>query len=186
MSVFPIDEKPPTGADSLPEAAAYEHLKDTMGRFRTQSLFVEHKHESYPAPFTLKPYDHRGAKSMYILYMDAGDPTEYTQAIAMLGSWRHWTILTNTQWFKPIVMEWRDELKVKFESDRYREMVSVTEECKGTPQGVSATKWLAERYSKVSKPKRGRPSKIEKAASLQHDKEEDALVAEEAQRLSTL
>ena len=173
----------PKGVTSLPSAAAYEHLKDTMGRFRTQSLFIEHKHESYPAPFTLKDYDNKGAISMYQMYMDAGDPTEYTQAIAMLGSWKHWQLLTSTNWFKPTVEQWRDELKVKFESDRYREMKEVTETCKGTPQGVSATKWLAERYSRVSSPKRGRPSKAEKARHIKQESEETRILTEDAKRI---
>lgn len=120
---------------------------------------------------------------MYRLYMDAGDPTEYSQAIAMLGSWKHWQALTSSEWFQEIVNNWRDELKIKFESDRYREMKEVTETCKGTPQGVQATKWLAERYSCVEKPKRGRPSNAEKAKHLKQTSEEVSLLEEEAKRL---
>jgi len=173
----------PKGVKALPTAAAYDSLKDSTGRFRTQSLFIEYKHPKYPAPFTLKDYDHKGALSMYRLYMDAGDPTEYSQAIAMLGSWRHWKALTSSEWFSEVVNKWRDELKIKFESDRYREMKDVTETCKGTPQGVSATKWLAERYSNVEKPKRGRPSKAEKESHLRESSQEDQLLKEEAERL---
>ena len=154
-----------------------------MGRPRTQSLFVEMKHDKYPAPFTLKPYDHKGRMSMYRKYMEIGDPTEYTQAIGLLGSWKHWQLLTRTDWFKPYITEWRDELKTKFESDRYREMQEVADTQKGTPQGVQATKWLAERYSKVEAPKRGRPSKVEKKAAIKEAVKEDELLNEEAQRL---
>lgn len=166
-----------------PGAAAYDHLKDSMGRFRTQSLFVEHKHDKYPAPFTLKDYDHNGGLSLYQRYMDTADPTEYSFAIAMFGSWRHWQVLTSTKWFAPTIKRWRDELSVKFESDRFQEMRDVAETCKGTPQGVQATKWLAERYSAVSKPQRGRPSKAEKASALKQETEEAKLLAEEAERL---
>ena len=173
----------PKGTNSIPDADAYASLKDSMGRPRTQSLFVEMKHDKYPAPFTLKPYDHRGRMSMYRKYMEIGDPTEYSQAIGLLGSWEHWKTLCAAEWFKPYVEKWRDELATKFESDRYREMAEVAETCKGTPQGVQATKWLAERYSKVEKPKRGRPSKAEKKAALKESLEEDELTAEEAQRI---
>jgi len=173
----------PKGTNSLPDADAYEALKDSMGRFRTQSLFVEMKHDKYPAPFTLKTYDHKGRMSMYRKYMEIGDPTEYSQAIGLLGSWKHWQLLCECAWFKPHINEWRDELKTKFESDRYREMSEVAETHKGTPQGVQATKWLAERYSKVEPPKRGRPSKAEKARKLKEMTEEDQLLNEEAERL---
>ena len=178
--VIPI----PEGDNTLPDADAYQVLKDSMGRPRTQSLFIEFKHDKYPAPFTLKPYDHKGRMSMYRKYMEIGDPTEYTQAIGLLGSWEHWKQLTNCEWFKPYIEKWRDELKVKFESDRYREMQDVAETHKGTTVGVQATRWLAERYSS-SQPnvKRGRPSKAEKKAALKEELEEQELLAEEAERL---
>ena len=174
----------PKGTNTLPDADAYASLKDSMGRPRTLSLFVEHKHDKYPAPFTLKPYDHRGRMSMYRKYMEIGDPTEYSQAIGLLGSWEHWVTLTSAEWFKPYVEKWRAELKVKFESDRFREMCEVAETHKGTPQGVQATKWLAERYSDPKQTtKRGRPSKAEKKAYLKKAAEEDELLNEEATRL---
>lgn len=179
-SVKPIPV--PKGTNTLPDADAYASLKDSVGRPRTLSLFWEHRSDKYPAPFTLKPYDHQGRMSMYRKYMEIGDPTEYSQAIGLLGSWEHWVTLTNAEWFKPYVEKWRAELKVKFESDRYREMEEVAETQKGTPQGIQATKWLAERYSKPS-PKRGRPSKAEKKAALKRETEEKDLLREEAERL---
>jgi len=180
------DTLPPTGVIDLPTksgAGAYAHLKDVMGRFRTQSLFIEMKNEKYPAPFTLKDYDHKGALSMYRKYMEMADPTEYSTAIALLGGWRHWQLLASCDWFKPHIKRWRDELRVKFENDRYLEMKSVAETHKGTTQGIAATKWLADRYSSSVKPKRGRPSNAEKKTALQQETEESQLLAEEASRL---
>ena len=173
----------PKGSNTLPDADAYACLKDTVGRFRTQSLFVETPHPDYPAPFTLKTYDHKGGISMYRKYMEIGDPTEYRIAVGLLGSWEHWAHLCECTWFKPYVEKWRNELAVKFESDRYQEMLDVAEMQKGTAQGVQATKWLAERYSTPAKPKRGRPSKAEKKAALKEATEEETLLKEEAQRL---
>ena len=170
-------QNPPTGDKSL----AFETLKDAQGRYRTQSLFVEMKHEKYSAPYTLKKYDHRGAMSMYLKYMELGDPTEYTQAIALLGSWDHWKKLCAQSWFKEHLTTWRSELKVKMESDRFLEMDDVAKKQKGSPQGISATKWLAERYGE--KPKRGRPSAEEKKGHLKQLTKEEELHAEDAERL---
>jgi hypothetical protein len=164
-------------------ADAYEHLKDSVGRPRTQSLFYEMRSPKYPAPFTLKDKDHKGRVSMYRLYMEIGDPTEYQQSQTLLGSWEHWLRLTNTEWFKEYITRWRLELKTKFESDRYEEMKEVAKTQKGTPQGVQATKWLAERYAPKTTPIRGRPSKAEKARHLRSSTEEDKLIKEEAERL---
>jgi hypothetical protein len=173
----------PKGAKTKEGADAYDYLKDSMGRFRTQSLFVETKNEKYPAPFTLKDKEHKGALSMYRKYIEIGDPTEYTQAISLLGSWRHWEVLTSCAWFEPYISRWRAELKVKFESDRYQEMLEVSTSHKGTPQGTQATKWLADRYTTPTKSKRGRPSKEEKALHLKEASTEDQLLADEAERL---
>lgn len=168
------------------EAAAYASLKDKMGRFRTQSLFIEYKNDKYPAPFTLKDVDHKGAVSMRMTYLDISDPTEYSTAIALLGpqGWRHWCLLVECKWFKPHIKRWRNELKMKFESDRFQEMQLVAINQNGTPAGVAATKWLADRYSnKGSSPKRGRPSQDEKDALLREESAEDQLLAEEATRI---
>lgn len=174
-------EQSPTGTPLLSGAGAYETLKDSMGRFRTLSLFVEHKHDKYPAPFTLKPYPHKNRMSMYQKYMEIGDPTEYSQAIALLGNWDHWQVLCNCDWFP--VEKWREELRVKMESDRYLEMEDVSKNCARTPQGVAATKWLAERYGTKPAPKRGRPSKAEKAAALKQEVESKDELLEDAERL---
>ena len=178
VTKIPLEDAPKDGA------AAYSLLKDSMGRFRTLSLFYESRHPDYPAPFTLKDQEHKGRTSMYQKYMEIGDPTEYSQAIGLLGSWKHWVQLTSTQWFKPYITRWRDELRVKFESDRYREMREVASKQAGTPQGVQASKWLAQRYSTTpDKPKRGRPSKAEKAQHLKEEIDEQHLLQEEADRL---
>lgn len=180
MAITNIPLKGDTDKDG---AAAYEALKDSVGRFRTQSLFVEHLHPKYPAPFTLKDREHKGRMSMYEKYMEIGDPTEYRTAIALLGTWRHWQVLTTKDWFKPHVERWRQELSVKLESDRFTEMLEVETSLKGTPTAIAATKWLADRYSTSKKPKRGRPSKTEKAQILQEESQEDKLLIEEAERL---
>lgn len=167
-------------------AAVYSHLKDSMGRFRTQSLFIEMKNSKYAAPFTLKDVDHKGATSMRMKYLEISDPTEYSTAIALLGpqGWRHWQVLTNCAWFKPHIERWRAELAIKFESDRFQEMRDVADQQKGSPAGVAATKWLADRYAgKADTKKRGRPSDDEKLRLLKEESAEDKLLAEEAERV---
>jgi hypothetical protein len=170
-------EDAPKGA--LPDApVGYENLKDSMGRFRTQSLFVEHKHDSYPAPFTLKEYNHRGAMSMYLKYMEYSDPTEYSVAIGLLGSWRHWKQLTSADWFEPYITQWRAELKNKLEYERFKEMHDLA-----TRGNTRASIWLDDKYGTRKKPKRGRPSKHEKNKLLKEEAEDAALLKEEQERL---
>jgi hypothetical protein len=182
MKAVPNIEDPLKGSNSK-ALVAYDTLKDTMGRFRTKSLFVEHKHDKYPAPYTLKPYNHKGAMSMYKKYMEIGDPTEYTQAEVLLGGWEHWETLCASEWFTEIVGKWRAELKVKMESDRWLEADETARNQSGTPAGMSATKWLSDKYGAKVAPKRGRPSKAEKVLALNEYIEDNELTEEDAERL---
>lgn len=173
----------PTG-DVGPEI--FGAFKDSQGRFRTQSLFCEHQHESYPAYFTLKKYDHTKNgivyRSLYRKYMEIGDPTEYQVAVRLFGSWDHWLTLIKSKWFMDHLTGWREELLVKLESDRYHEMRGVAEGKDGA-QAVQATKWLADRYGEKETAKRGRPSKAEKKAHLERQSKNAAELEEDADRL---
>lgn len=162
----------------------FDQLKDTQGRFRTQSLFYELRNPNYPAYFTLKKEDieRDGIQyiSLYKKYMEIADPTEYQVALRLLGSWDHWQGLCKTQWFKEHLTGWREELKVKMESDRYFEMVGKVSE--DGPQAIQATRWLAERYTQ-DEPKRGRPTKAEKEAHLKRVAQSTAEDEDDAARI---
>jgi len=176
----------PVGTDSPAGPGIFDSFKDSMGRYRTQSLFVEHPHESYPAYFTLKKQDHKGKISLYRKYMEIGDPTEYKVAIQILGSWDHWEALKRSKWFMVHLTGWREELKVRMESERYYDMLHIQRNVKtDSPQAVQATKWLADRYgdSKDVTRKAGRPSKEEKAAHLKQIEQEQEYINEDVKRL---
>jgi len=151
----------------------FDQLKDSQGRFRTQSLFWEHRHESYPAHFTTKKHqisrDGKTYISLYEKYMEISDPTEYQVAIRLLGSWDHWQALLGSKWFQELVTEWRNELRVKMESERYFEMIEEVDNATASGKDarkIQATKWLAERYTPAEQKRRGRPTKEEKKAHL--------------------
>jgi hypothetical protein len=163
----------------------FDSFKDAQGRYRTQSLFIETPHKSYPAFFTTKKHDvdKNGQTyiSLYQKYMDIGDPTEYQVALRLFGSWGHWEALCKSKWFKELLTDWRNELRVRMESDRYYEM----EERADRPDasGIQATKWLAERYGDKGTAKRGRPSKEERARHLARLSHETAEEDADAERL---
>lgn len=171
--------------DEEDEPDTFTAFKDSMGRFRTQSLFYEHRSDAYPAFFTLKKRDivRDGVEyiSLYRKYMEIGDPTEYKVAIRVFGSWDHWEQLAGTKWFKEHLTGWREELKVRMESDRYFEAKATAKE--SGQQGLSATKWLAERYGDKKEAKRGRPSNAEKEAHLKRVAQETAELDEDAKRI---
>lgn len=177
-----VDSTAPSGQD------IFESFKDAQGRYRTQSLFIETPHDSYPAYFTTKRYNvEKNGKqyhSLYLKYMEIGDPTEYQVAKRLFGSWQHWEALCKAKWFLALVSEWREELKVRMASDRYWEMVDYKDN--GGPTGIQATKWLDERYADKKSAKRGRPSKAEKEARLKAMTSESEQNEEDAKRLKLI
>lgn len=176
----------PVGGETPDEVGPeiFDQLKDSQGRFRTQSLFWERRHKSYPAHFTLKKHSiERGGKdfiSLYEKYMEIGDPTEYQVAIRLLGSWDHWQALCTSKWFQEHVIGWREELKIKLDSERYYEARGLADN-----GSLPATKFLAERWGEEEKEvkKRGRPSKEEKEAHLNRLKQESEDLTADANRI---
>lgn len=63
--------------------------------------------------YTLKDRDHEGYSSLYRLYMEHDDPTEYHFAITCLDSFDHWETLCRCSWFKPYITRWRHEIEVR-------------------------------------------------------------------------
>lgn len=144
--------------------------KDRQNRYRTQSLFKEFyqkgtKAELYPPVFTLKEFDDGDLPSMRQLFLSYNDPTGYSFAINVLGSYEHWKKLCQASWFKEDhLARWMDELEVKMMSDGIRGVVS-------TAEGDSAQAYNASRFlvDKGWLPKKGRPTKesIRKEAAMQ-------------------
>lgn len=110
------------------------------------------------APFTLKDYDHYGRPSLFRLYMELSDPTEYLFAQTYLADWTHWCMLSQADWFQPYVARWREELELKLKATGLARIIRESKE-QGR-EGHSATKYLLEKgWEKDGKPTKGRPTK---------------------------
>lgn len=133
--------------------------KDKMGRWITQGLFHEMSfgsfRQTFEPPFTLADYK-EGYRSMKQEYLEIGDPTEYTFAIQVLGSWDHWKQLCSSKWFSEHVENWREELELKLRAEGIKKLREIA---KGNSNiSSSAAKFLADKGWDL---KRGRPSKAE-------------------------
>jgi hypothetical protein len=90
-------------------------FKNSIGGYLLKGLFFEETgSDKSSVSYTLKETDHEGFPSLYRLYMETNDPTEYLFATAHLSGWEHWQRLTKCSWFKPYVESWRKELETKF------------------------------------------------------------------------
>lgn len=141
-------------------------FKAETGQLFTRQLFWEFNNtEVDRVMFTLREYDieidkedgtKRTIPSLYRLYIELGDITEYEFANKYFYSWRHWQIISNGNWFKEYIERWREELKVKFAAEALN---AVRNLAKGdTRDSFQANKYLLDKGWAVS-PRKGRPSK---------------------------
>lgn len=140
-------------------------------KYLLQSLFIEtHRGGIAPPRYTLKQRDHKGYPSLYRLFMEMEDATEYDFATSYLDGYDHWLTLCECTWFKPLVSKWRQHLEMKIKAKalfRLKEMA----ELEGKEK-LPANKALLEYEKYLSRPlpknKVGRPSK-EKLSKLDID-----------------
>jgi hypothetical protein len=151
-------------------------LKDTIGNFRTMSLFFETNNTNYEALYSLKDYDHEVDGKMYPslkkIYLQFEDPTEWEFVEAVFGNWRHWERICNNKLIFPYIEQWRKELEIKLRSKAIRDIVKLSK------TKDSAAKWVAEGNWKGKKT--GRPTKEVQERELNISKE----IHEQWERLS--
>lgn len=114
------------------------------------------------AKYTLKRQDYtyqgRTYRSLYQLYMEMEDTTEYEFAMKYFGSWDEWKRLVETKWFSEHIHAWREELALKLEA-RHLQKLRDTALSEGR-EAVNASKYLLDKAKQQAtvKPGRGRPS----------------------------
>lgn len=148
-------------------------------KFRTSNnqrllkgLFFETSDNKDLVVYTLKDWDHTVGDvtypSLYRLYIEAEDLTEYSFAVSHLDGWEHWQMLKNCTWFKPYARRWKDELETKVMSRALARLKS--EALTNSKNAFLANKFLIERgwIPKEDKKPVGRPSKEEIKRQAEH------------------
>lgn len=151
-------------------------LKDSQGRFRTQTLFWEFRSDKYPFLFTTKDDDIEvngtiipSLKKIYFSY-DHVPEKEYSFANEVLGGWLHWEALTKNKLFSDMITQWRYELDLRIQEEAIKSLMAASRE-EGA-KGVAAAKYLADKGYKGI---RGRPSKAE----VERERKQQAAIAKE-------
>ena len=137
-------------------------MKDSQGRFRTTSLFVEFKHPQMKPLYSIKGYDletkegvYPSLKKIYLSYNHVPG-AEFDFAMDIFGSWEQWTKLCNVSALRGEMQQWRDELDIKIKAKAIKAMMTASLD--NDAKGLNAAKYLADKgYAK----KAGRPSKEE-------------------------
>jgi hypothetical protein len=107
--------------------------------------------------FTSKEYDYQGYPSLYRLYMEEMDPTEFRFAEKYFCSYEHWIRITQSYHYKDVVDRWRRDLDMKIKAQALNRIMAIATTNHGST--FNANKYLLEGGYKNAVPKhRGRPS----------------------------
>lgn len=137
-------------------------FKNDVGAYLLGGMFYEQTlSDKRQVLYTLKDRDHLGYPSLYRLYMEADDPTEYSFAVANLDGWAHWERLIECTWFQPYVERWRRELEVRMRATALLHLRATASS--DSKEAYQANKFLVGNGWKEGGPKRraGQPSKAE-------------------------
>lgn len=130
--------------------------------------------------YSLKDEDYLGYPSLFRLYMECADPTEYRFAMEHLDGYQHWEELCVCKWFKPHLTRWRKELALKLQSEALTEIVKIAKKTTDK-NSYQANKFLLEKgWAKDSK---GRPSKEDVKARVEEMAENETKIISDFERL---
>lgn len=120
-------------------------------------------------------------RSLYRLYMEIADPTEYTFAVTCFEGWDHWLQITETYWMKPLLVSWRRELEVKLRSAALNRIITAAS---GTGKEAAAlNRFIVERGYDTPRSTKGRPSKSDIAQAAHDQAQASMSTTEEAKRV---
>lgn len=165
-----------------------DQLKNSAGVVRTKSLFFE---LSYSDPvhviMTLKDQDlevnGKFLPSLSRLYMALvpNDPTEYTFATTVFGSWEIWDRIRKAPQLVSHVKRWRNEAEVKIKSEAIK---AIAEEMHSKGRSsFSAAKLLLDKGWLDKDSASQAKKKLEAKEQEDQDKHALSLLSEDAERL---
>lgn len=148
-----------------------DKFKDEKGRYIVQGLFLEDRYNTDLAVYTLagedKDYKGKVFPSLKRLYLEHGDPKEYSFARKYLYDWDHWQRICRNKICGLHVEKWREELELSLVSEGVQTLIDLAINDKS----YQAAKYLADRG--WDKSDRGRPSKEEVEGELRKQAQQE-------------
>lgn len=161
-------------------------FKNSNGVLLLKEMFYEHALNKGNVLFTLKDQDHTVGSitypSLYRLYMEANDTTEYVFAMANLEGWTHWTSLSNSAFFREYILRWREELELRLRAEALANIQKMSKS--GGREAFQASKYLVDGGYLPKKNTKGRPSKAQISEAANQMAEEDKRLKDDFSRLS--
>lgn len=165
---------------SLPVKTDHPTTHQTL----TNQLFYENYTDNSKAIFTLKDRDFADPTgklytSLKKLFLEASDPTQYTFATIVFGSWQVWKKIRSCKLMRDVLQEWQEELEIKMRSQAQLKIVEISNS--DANSSLQAAKYVDQEVFK--RHRRGRPSKEEVQGELKKEAKISSQVREDMKRL---
>jgi len=146
-----------------------DSLRDSRNHLSTKSLFVDvylpsELIDKLNKPyFTLREEDYGNFVSLYKIYMECDDPTEYNFALEVFGSFDYWNTICQAVFFQKHIKVWRSDLSARIRSKAAKLVKEIATD-KNTPPSVAlaaaktlmSSNWVDEDTVIKGKPRRYR------------------------------
>ena len=147
-------------------------FKAPNGQFYTRQIFHEMNTTDVSLVlYTLKDYDIevedtlapegltkvRVVPSLSRLYIGMADVSEYDFALTYFGSWKHWKMISDANWFKEYITPMREELATKLMSLSVKRIATLAQG--DTRDAFQANRYLLDKGYIAKVGTKGRPSK---------------------------
>lgn len=156
--------------------------------FLTKALFYETSfpHKRDKCLYTLKDIDYEGYLSLFKLYMEMRDITEYQFANKYFLSFSHWEHLCSLHWFKPYIERWRKELDLLIQAEALQRILIDAKS--GSKTSSTSNKYLLDKgylkqQNQGKKQSVGRPTQEKIEQEAQKLFEEKEVIDGDAERL---
>ena len=125
----------------------------------TKSLFLEMSYEDKTnVIYSLKDED-GDYPSLYKLYIQMGDLTELRFARTYFDGWEHWQMIAQSNWMKPYLSRWREELELEVKALALTNILEISKDSTHKANYEASKFILSGGWKAENKDKVGRPSK---------------------------
>lgn len=126
------------------------------------ALFLEVSKNPDCIVYTLERKEKDGYPSLYQLYMEEEDLTEFEFSNKYFESFQHWKKVCSANWFHEHIAEWREELELKIRAKALHSLVKKSETSTEVAKYLLNNNWIDKVHEKNPVTNlRGRPSKEE-------------------------
>jgi hypothetical protein len=114
-------------------------IRGESGKLLSVGLFRETSNDTEAAVFCLNSEGNKTQPSLYQIYRQYDDPTEYTFAMEVFGEFRAWKQISENPRIKPWVDSWREEMEARIRSEGIEQLRKQAEN-----GSTAAARWIGE------------------------------------------